>query len=761
MEFSNVVVFSKSDSSQIAGTVTNKDGNFLISGIKTGSYYVRISFIGFDEKFFNSVDINSNTKIDLGKIYLDAKSVKVNEVVVSGSRSPITYEIDKKIISVGDNLTSLSGTAVDVLENVPSIDVDVEGNVSLRGSGNFTVLIDGRPSALDASEALQQIPATAIENIEIITNPSAKYNPEGTAGIINIIMKKSDRLGISGIANINAGLNDKYGGEMMGELKVNSFQGNLGFDYNNRNFLHNDRERNWTNTGSETTYYNSDGTSTRGREFFGLRSSIIYNFDESNSISIGGRYGNRSNKENSNLNYYQWTNAEPSQSNYISRTAQSRSGGFVNAFTNYKHEFGLKGHELIAETYFRNRNSDEVSTNRLFNNLDIVDGKITTESGPESEYRSKLDYTLPLGADTKFEAGYQGEIETSTDVTSLSDYDPTTQSFVKESKFSNNTDYITGQLAIYSLYSNKIDNLGFQAGVRTEYTGRKIDLASTNNEFKINRWDFFPSIHSSYDIAEGHQLMGSYTRRINRPRGWQLEPFETWEDAYNVRMGNPGLLPEYIDSYEFGYQTTIGNTVMSLEGYYRVTHNKIERVQSAYSENVTLQSFQNIGQDYSLGTETFFNFDPIGGWNVNLMGNLYSYKIVGNLNGEPLDRNSFNWNIRFNNDFKLTPTTEIQFNLRYNSPTVSSQGRREGRFSTNFAVKREFFDKLVTAVFQLRNLFGAKFESTTQSPDFYNYRYTLLESPVVMLNLRLNLNNYKDNNPNNGDNSGNEEGGLN
>ena len=376
MEFSNVVVFSKSDSTQVAGTVTNKDGKFSIDGIKNGSYYVRISYIGFEDKYFDDVTINSSARTDLGKIFLSAKSVNVNEVVVSGSRSPITYEIDKKVINVQDNLTAISGTAVDVLENVPSIDVDVEGNVSLRGSGNFTVLIDGRPSALDASEALQQIPATAIENIEIITNPSAKYDPEGTAGIINIIMKKTNKLGISGIAEINAGLKDKYGGELLGEIKKDSFQGNLGIDYNNRTYLHNDRERNWTNIGNQTTYYNSDGNSTRGWQSFGMRSTMLYNFDESNSITVGGRYGNRSRKGTSNLNYSQWTNLAPTQSNYLSRTDQSRGGGFFTTFANYKHEFGAKNHELIAELYYRYRNSNEVSTARLFDNALIEDGKI-------------------------------------------------------------------------------------------------------------------------------------------------------------------------------------------------------------------------------------------------------------------------------------------------------------------------------------------------------------------------------------------------
>lgn len=758
MEFANIVIFNFADSSQVTGTVTNKQGLFQLDGIKPGTYYIKISFIGFETKSIDKIQVKNNSKIDVGKIYIAAKSLSVNEVVVSGQRSPITYEIDKKVINVGENFSEISGTAVDILENVPSINVDIEGNVSLRGSGSFTVLIDGRPSVLDANETLQQIPASAIENIEIITNPSAKYDPEGTAGIINIIMKKNKNVGISGVATLNAGLKDKYGGEIIADYKTESYQINLGVDYNNRDFSGSDSERNWTNDGSKISYYNSEGNSIRTRDSYGIRGSLSLDLGNKNNLTFGARYGDRSFGGTSTSNYSQWTSLNTDKAYYISRSESNRGGTFGSLFANYKKEFETKGHQLTAELFLSSRNSDESATTKLLSGNQIVDGKVTTEAGPESDFRSKIDYTLPIGIDGKFEAGYQGEIESSKEATSLSSWQTTNQDFYKDPLFSNDTHYNTKAIALYSLFADKISKLGYQIGFRTEYTGRQIEIPERNNKFTIDRWDYFPSLHVSYDVYENHQLMASYTRRINRPHGWELEPFQTWTDAYNIRVGNPGLLPEYIDSYELGYQTLLGSTVASIETYYRITNNRIEHVSSVYAENVTLQSTQNIGKDYSLGAELFFNFDPVRNWNVNLMGNLYDYRIEGLLNDVSLNRKSFNWSLRFNNTLKISELTQVQFNLMYRSPSISSQGRSEGHIATNIAVKQELFDKFLTATLQVRDVFRtSKHESVMESFDFYRYSFSQHESPIVMLNLRFNINNYKNSERNNDENSGEGE----
>lgn len=757
MEYANIVLFNQRDSSQITGTVTNSKGYFIIEGIPRGNYFARISYIGFTDSFVEKINVNNNSTIDLGKIYLAAKNIGMTDVVVSGQRAPISYDIDKKVINVGENFSASSGTAVDILENVPSVTVDIEGNVSLRGSGNFKVLIDGRPSILDPGDALQQIPASSIENIEIITNPSAKYDPEGTAGIINVILKKSSNQGMSGVFELNGGLKNKYGGEAIADLKTEAFQSNIGVNYNKRNFGGSSNEKNWTDDGSQISYYNSNGSSSRQMEFYGLRGSISFELGDKKLLSLGGRYNNRTFSGNSNLDYSEWTSENQSPNNLFNNSKDSRGGDGITVYANYQHPFEDKEHKLTAEVSFQSENSDEENINQLYDLSELVSGQITAEKGPSKEIETKIDYTLPLGTETKFEAGLEGEFEYDDEATSFSNYNPETGQFEINPLYNKDISYDKNEGAVYTMFSSKYEKLGYQVGFRTEYTGRSIELKGNNQDFTIDKWDYFPSAHLSYEFLTGHQMMTSYTRRINRPRGWELEPFETWMNSYNIRVGNPSLLPEYIDSYEFGYQTFFGKSVLSVEGYYRITNNRIERIQSVYSEKVTLNSVENIGKDYSLGTELFFNFDPVTNWNVNLMGNIYDYRIKGVLYGEDFSRNSFNWNFRFNNTFKLSESTQIQLNANYSSPSVSAQGKREGFLFTNLAVKQELFNKLLTATLQVRDVFGsAVFEMENSSFDFYNYRHFERESPVVMLNLRINLNNYKNNRRDNGNNDSTE-----
>lgn len=756
MEFANVVLFNSSDSSQVTGTVTNKEGIFSLEKIRRGNYYVKVSFIGFDDKIIDNVKIEKPGKINLGEIELSPHTFGTDEVLISGQRSPISYEIDKKVIDVGSQFTAASGSAVDILENVPSVTVDIEGNVSLRGSSNFTVLIDGRPTVLDPADALEQIPASSIENIEIITNPSAKYDPEGVAGIINIVMKKSDKIGVSGIVELNGGLNDQYGAEGIFDYRKNDLHANLTANYNKRVFGIEEEEYNWTEQNNNFSYYSSNGTGNRGRDGVRLSGSVSYDFGLGNALTLGGRYSDRTGSRTSNLQYSEWSSSNPDKEFYTSNSDRERGGVDLEVFSNFIHKFNTSGHEVIVDFSYESEDNDEFTINELKQAGEIVEGQKTTEAGPEKQLRFKLDYTLPFSEASKFEAGYQTESEPSTEKTGRFFYDSSLNDYIEQLEFRNETKYDETTHAIYSLYSNELGGLGFQFGARTEYTGRKIETVRNNRTFEIDRWDFFPSAHFSYQLAEGHQLMTSYTRRINRPRGWELEPFETWIDAFNVRIGNPALSPEYIDSYELGYQTFIGNSVVSIEGYYRIVNNKIERISSVYDDGITLSSVENVGKDYSLGTELFVNFDPITNWNVNLIGNLYDYRIEGQLEDRDFSRSSFNWNVRFNNIIKISERTQFQVNTIYNSPSVSSQGRREDFLYANIAVKHEIFENFLTATLQVRDVLGsAKREYTLETPNLYSYRYGSRESADVMLNLRFNFNNYKqERGPSNGDGGG-------
>ena len=745
LEYSNIVVFSLKDSSQINGTVTNSEGYFSLDIKRPGMYYIRFGFIGYQDTFKDTVLLNIEKKFyAFNEIYLEPQAYNLKEIVVQGQSAPITYHIDKKVINVSQQITSLSGTAVDVLENVPSVSVDIEGNVSLRGSGSFQVLIDGRPTILDPSEALQQIPASSIENIEIITNPSAKYNPEGTAGIINVLLKKNTFAGMSGVVELNAGSNDKYGGETILEYKSDGYQFNLGIDYNRRSFEMNSFTDNRSDYQGLTTSLSSLGTATRGRTSYGLRGSISFDIDESNNLMFGARYGDRDGKMNGISYYTKLISSSNLIQNYTNSSSRSRGGNFYELSMNYLHKFNKAGHELSSEIDYERSNGEEGNLTTLTENGLITYGQKLNEDGPDNEFRIKLDYVLPLSEGSKFEAGYQSELELTEEYIDVFEFDTNISDFLYRDQFSNRTNYKDFVHSVYSLYSGSLNDIKYQFGLRGEKTDRKTELLKTGESFSINQDDLFPSFHMSSKLAENHQVMASYTRRIQRPRGWELEPFDTWIDAYTLRRGNPSLKPEYIDSYELGYQLLFGKSLFSVEGYYRVNNNKIERIRSIYNADVNLISTQNVGKSYSLGTETMMNFDPLTDWNINIMGDFYNYKIEGNYLEQDFSKQSFSWSVRFNNSIKVTSSTQLQVNGIYNSPVVSSQEERKGFFSTNLALKQELFDRQLAITLQIRDLFKtSKHESTTQSSGLYQYSSFEPEAPMVMLNARLNFNNYK------------------
>jgi outer membrane cobalamin receptor len=744
IEYVNIVIHSQRDSSLITGGVTNSEGIFNISMERAGMFYVKIKFIGYDIEI-REVQINrGNFNVDLGEIYIQPSAVNLSDVVVKGERLPVTYHIDKKVINPDQMLNVISGNATDILQNVPSVQVDIEGNVSLRGSQSFTVLIDGRPSVLDAQDALQQIAVSSIKKIEIITNPSAKYDPEGTAGIINIIMKKSIGSGLSGIVNANAGMYDSYGGDFLINYQARSFKIYLGFDYNQRTLPGNNVQNNLYFYDDNTSSVHSSGDINRERINYEGRGGIEFALSQSDILSFGARVGRRERQNFSDKNFTESSVNEQDDFNYLGLTDRSRSGNYYALNSNYSHIFGVKDHQLLGELFYSYRNSDEFTITSEFSEEVQFSGRETTEFGPSSEFRGKLDYILPIAEYSKFEAGYQGEVDISEETNELFEFNPENGDYELQSEYSNLNKYNQSQHAFYSIYSNRFWEIQLQAGLRAEYTYRTIEVPKQNKSTNIDRIDYFPSFHSSYEFTRATTIMASYSRRIDRPRGWALEPFDTWIDANNVRRGNPELQPEFIDSYEAGFQTFVGKVSLTTEIYYRVTHNKIERVRSAYDENVTLTTFENVGTDYSLGAEVMFNFDPLNFWNVNLMGNVFNYLVEGVLYEEPFSKESFNWQGRFNNNIKIGKSTQIQFNLNYNSPTVSSQGRWEGYFRSDLSVRQEIIENVLAATLQARDLFGTrKREFTSDGANFSSYNYYSFQSPILMLNLRYTFNDFK------------------
>jgi len=741
IEYANIVLYRQIDSVQITGTITDYNGYFQLNGIRPGTYSIEISFMGLEAHTIEDLNFTpDNPEIHIGNIFLKSTILPVEGTGVEAERPLISYEIDKKVINVSGQLTATSGSAVDVLENVPSVDVDIEGNVSLRGSENFALLIDGRPTILDPSDALQQIPASMIDNIEIITNPSARYDPEGISGIINVIMKKKRLQGISGIANMNAGLDNKYGGDFLASYRSGIANVFFSANYRKFNFPGTNLVESMTFQNDTSSYVSSDGHSQHTWNPYGLRAGIDLELGIWDRLSIGGEYGAREMERSDEVNYDEWSEPGASHNLYVSQEQNEFSHRFYSLTLDHVHRFLSNDHNIAAQAIYSRRDRSQVSFSELLDTTGIITGgHQNEEEGPSTLAQLKLDYTLPVQDNSTFGAGAMARFSRSEEEARTYEYAAATGDYELMDEFSHTTEYTRDIYAMYGMFSNTWHRLGFQGGLRSEYTYRLIEMKGEDEQFTLDRWDYFPTAHVSYEFSNGHQLMASYTRRIQRPRSWWLEPFLTWSDAYNVNMGNPNLKPEYIDSYELGFKTLLGTSVFSLETYYRATHNNVERVQSVYSENVILHTVENAGTDKALGIEAMFGIKLGSWWNINCTGNVFQQRIEGELAGESFSKEDFNWSTNISNEFKVLPVTKLQITARYRSPSLSAQGQREGFFTTDAALKQEFFSRKLAMTLQVRDVFGTrKREHTSEGEDFYFYRYSERKSPVIMLSLGLN-----------------------
>jgi hypothetical protein len=768
IEYATIAIYNALDNSVVTGTVTNPKGEFRVTGINDGAFYVVVSFLGYNERKFNDITINKTKHThDLGRIVLAPSTEALNEVEVVAERKSVEFAIDKKIVSVGKQATVASMTAVEVLENVPSVKVDIEGNVSLRGSTGFTVLIDGKPTILEPSDALRQIPASTIDNIEIITNPSVKYSPEGNAGIINVITKKNKSQGINGQANANLGMYGTHGGDLMLNLRRSIFNFSVGADYNKRVFPGTSISERRTTRNDVTNYIMSNGESERNMTMYGFRGAMEVDLGKKDYASIGMRYGDRDMANSSNFDYREFTVPASIENRYRNIGNSSHGGNFLSVTGTYQHKFNDKGHELKTQFDWSKRDFGSESINELRTaDGTLAEGKKNIDKGPHKSTEIRIDYTYPISKTNKFETGFQGRLYQGESVNQLFTLatDLVPPAYIFQSDYSNGTEYTQDIYAIYGMYSGSVGKFGYQAGLRGEYTDRVINTITDNQEFTIDRMDYFPTLHFSYSLPKENQVMLSYARRIQRARGHMLAPFRTWTDAYNVREGNPDLKDELIDSYELGYMKTFKKAYFSLEAYYRITHDKDEYVQSVYTgptpdnsgKTVFLNTPQNIGKDYSLGLEGTLNLKLIKWWEANIMGNFYNYKIEGAYTYQTVvgtdivtatrdvSNETLNWGLRFNNNFQVRKNIMLQLNSNYNSPSATAQGESAASYSFDGAVRMELIPRKFTAVMQVRDMFGtSKWERTSEGPNFYSYNKSSMKSPIFSVTLTYRFNNYR------------------
>ncbi|MCX7994894.1 MAG: TonB-dependent receptor family protein [candidate division WOR-3 bacterium] len=746
IELANIVLYDL-NRQIVTGTASDSSGRFFLSGIKLAKYIIEISFIGFESKV-DTIQLSIDKPVlNMGIIKLEPKPITLEGIEVTSEKTPVEFKIDKKVINVREHYPSHSGTAVDVLQNIPSINVDVEGNVTLRGSSNFRVLIDNIPTILEPSDALQQIPASTIDKIEIITNPSARYDPEGLAGIINVITRKNTEIGLNGIANMNIGLEQKYSGDLLLNYRHKKFRTFYGFDYNNFKYPGTELESRETKTFDTVFYTLTRGSGFWLRRFYGSKLGSEYMINSRSKLSFNFELRKRGMERYSAQELTRWT--IPGDTANLFRSNHTVRGGPVYAANaSYINSF-KKGEKLDTRFSFHISNGEDKSTNELSRPDSVIqNGWQSIEKGPMKRFLFNIDYTKPL-----FLPGItSGKLETGTQITifltgggqDVYVYDTISRQYLFHPEFSHLVDFVHNIYSIYLLQSGEFKNFGYQAGLRGEYTYRFVQLSNGNENIYIKRWDPFPTIHLSYKFPPFDQIMISYTRRVNRPRDFDLEPFEIRRDPYSVFKGNPELLPEFVDAFELGYQKQSVFILFALDAYYRITRNKIEHISQIYRGDTMLHTIENIGQDYTLGLEPTIDFKITKWLNINLSANLYEHRIEGTLEDVSFSQKSRSWSLRNTSTITIQRGTRLQLNGIFTGPDITAQGERRPSYIINGGIRQEIIPRVLNFTLQVRDILGTgKFVHTSEGINFSIHQEHTRKSPVILLGLSYNFNNYR------------------
>jgi outer membrane receptor protein involved in Fe transport len=747
IEYANVVLYGLPDSTQVTGTVTDKNGAFRLDGVKPGRYYVELSFIGYRDRTMKEIEVAAGALLDLGRIGLELKPISVPGVEAVGEKPTISYEIDKKVVNVSKRPNATSGTAVDALRNVPSVKVDIQDNVTLRGSSNFKVLIDGKPTQEDPSDALKQIPSAAIENIEIITNPSAKYEPDGAAGIINVVLKKQKGRGISALANANAGLKNRYGGDALLGFRQGIANTYVGGNLNRYAFDGTRESEQRTYGAADTLSVTNIGSNVGGPLIGGIRAGLDLQPGPRDKSSLSGRYRVFKTGGVNTDSVTEHYSPGDSSRQYTAYGGWKWAGRTYFVLADHEHHFDTTEHKLLARVSMGGRSANSTGWNEEHASTgDTTYGRRTAQGGPWRRLNLDLDYTRPKVAGGKLDAGYEGWLERTDGQTSESSYSRAAHAYEPDT-LSSHSYYGTEDVhAAYATWSWNWKKLGVQPGFRVEYDTRVIRAIDLDSTYKMNRWDYFPGLHLSYSLPADQQVTASYSRRIDRPGPWELTPFLSWWDPRTVGKGNPSLKPQYTDSYEGGYELPFGANSVNAGVYYRVTHDLYQQVMTKFdtSSTVLLMTSSNVGNDYSLGVELSANLSPFKWLTLNPSADLSDYRVEGALLGQDFSRHSFAWSTSLDLDIHLPTATQLQVSGSYSAPTVTSQGTEGGWFDTDVAVKQSLLNRALSITLRVGNLLGGgTWNSVSEGTGFYTSLTYHSEPRVLTLAVSYNLNSFR------------------
>lgn len=732
IEFVNVSIYDN-NGNLVKGAITDLDGNYIIQDVGKGSYTMKVSYVGYRtvEKKIN-VDGNKNMTLNLS---MREDTELLDEVEIVAEKPQMIFDIDKRIFNADHDLTSLGGSASDLLSNIPSIEVDSEGTVSLRGDEGVTIWINGKDSGLTSdnqSQILEQLPAETIDRVEVITNPSSKYSSEGSAGIINIILKKNINIGYYGGVQARAttaGMYNASGNINYSKGKWDMFL-NVGYRH------HNGKSEGYDNrTMNDGTYLNQTSEGKRKGDNMFTRLGVTFHPTYKDDISLNGfgMFGGGSN--NRTINYL--SNMPGTYQSAVRKTLGKDDMNGGNISMDYMHRFSEKSYLSASASY--NVWGMDGSTDYLQDSqyADRTESSIQKQSSHMNNngWEFTADYSNQITENHKIETGYKGELRSEhspIETMSGTSYG----NLVPQNNLYNDFRYDSDIHALYVSYSGKINNFGIQAGLRGEYTltDAVTKYKNTDGEimfdtYKTDYLDLFPSLFLSYSLPNNNEIQVNYTRRLRRPRGHMLNSFRNITDSTNISYGNPSLSPQYSNVFEVNYIKTWGLHTLTASAYYRGADNVFERITYMDENEIMNTTWFNVTESKSIGVELVAKnklFNNI--LDLTTTVNLYYFKLdgfefydsrTGNLLATGDSEENFSWDARMIANVKLPYDINLQVTGRYRSKRTVAQGYRKPSYSLDAGLRKSFLDNRLSVAVNARDLLNSrKRQSITIGDDF-------------------------------------------
>ncbi|MDQ3049322.1 MAG: TonB-dependent receptor [Bacteroidota bacterium] len=744
LEFATVALKKMRDSSLVSGTITDMKGDFTLESLPPGGYSVEIAFIGY-EKYTGKVVFRPQGSApinDMGNIKLKPSAKLLEGAEIVADKSFAMNNIDRKTYNTDQLAVTTGGNVNDILENLPSVELDADGNVSLRGNENVTILIDGRPSGLTGSggkSLLESLPASAIEKVEVITNPSAKYDPDGISGIINIITKKNKLTGLTGSIGLNTNFDKGYGGSAAlnyrkGKLNMYS---NLGYNHNIR-FSSTESYRQTFFSGTSPSFLSQQGEGESNNSSFNIKVGADYNVTNSSTLSFSTIY-NLGLRKNDEFLWYDFTGDIFEPDSLYRRDTQGKSDdqGF-DLELNFKKNFKSPGRilNLQATSSLNMEDNEDNFDQQVFFNESIpnliyppdLQHDLYTEEN--NIYTFTADYEHPISNDKKIEGGFKSTLRHIDNDYYSENFDEGIGAFVGNEELTNRFVYDDGVHAVYAQYRQSIGKFGIQAGLRSEYAERESELINTGENFTKDYFSFFPSAFLSWKPDLKWQFKASYSRRINRPRTGQLNPFANYVDPLNIRTGNPDLDPEYTDSYEVEGNRIFNKINVTATLYYRYTHDPIQRYRFFdAATGISNVSFENINSAENYGLELILNGNLFKWWSFTLSSNMYQNTIDASNIEADLGSSDIAISARIFTTFKLPYQSDLQITYFYRAPFEVPQGSMKDMQMASIALSKKLLKDKLTATLRVSDpfdtqRFGINLDGPGYTQDFIRRRDT-------------------------------------